>query len=145
MIRFKAVKVRSGDPPPCGRTSTSDVHCSSQDVIVSASSVPAAREKALRDLADLHGEMVLLIHWSMLNYAAVCKILKKHDKRTGMLLRSVRPSHRALFCHAGDTNLASRFLTRGPHQSPLLPSFPSSPICRACFTSPSSRPSTWTG
>ena len=49
----------------------------------------AAREKALRDLADLHGEMVLLIHWSMLNYAAVCKILKKHDKRTGLFLRAV--------------------------------------------------------
>ncbi|KAK9814479.1 hypothetical protein WJX72_006578 [[Myrmecia] bisecta] len=37
---------------------------------------------------DLHGEMVLLLHWSLLNYAAVVKILKKHDKRTGVLLRA---------------------------------------------------------
>lgn len=26
------------------------------------------------------GEMVLLLHWSMLNYAAVVKILKKHGE-----------------------------------------------------------------
>uniref|UniRef100_A0A7S0V5U9 SPX domain-containing protein n=1 Tax=Polytomella parva TaxID=51329 RepID=A0A7S0V5U9_9CHLO len=39
-------------------------------------------------LIDFHGEMVLLLHWSLLNYAAVVKILKKHDKRTGVLLRS---------------------------------------------------------
>jgi hypothetical protein len=26
------------------------------------------------------GEMVLLLHWSLLNYAAVVKILKKHGK-----------------------------------------------------------------
>jgi len=28
------------------------------------------------------------MHWSLLNYAAVAKILKKHDKRTGLLLRA---------------------------------------------------------
>ncbi len=26
------------------------------------------------------GEMVLLLHWSLLNYAAVVKILKKHGE-----------------------------------------------------------------
>jgi len=30
----------------------------------------------------------MLMHWSLLNYAAVAKILKKHDKRTGLLLRA---------------------------------------------------------
>eukprot|EP00879_Flechtneria_rotunda_P022352 GHRR01023583.1.p1 GENE.GHRR01023583.1~~GHRR01023583.1.p1 ORF type:complete len:199 (+),score=78.09 GHRR01023583.1:395-991(+) len=30
------------------------------------------------ELVDFHGEMVLLLHWSLLNYAAVVKILKKH-------------------------------------------------------------------
>eukprot|EP00232_Nephroselmis_pyriformis_P016917 CAMPEP_0182882336 /NCGR_PEP_ID=MMETSP0034_2-20130328/17721_1 /TAXON_ID=156128 /ORGANISM="Nephroselmis pyriformis, Strain CCMP717" /LENGTH=212 /DNA_ID=CAMNT_0025015427 /DNA_START=367 /DNA_END=1001 /DNA_ORIENTATION=- len=35
-----------------------------------------------------HGEMVLLLNWSYLNYAALVKILKKHDKVTGLLLRS---------------------------------------------------------
>lgn len=40
------------------------------------------------ELVDFHGEVVLLLHWSLLNYAAVVKILKKHDKRTGLLLRA---------------------------------------------------------
>ena len=29
---------------------------------------------------DLHGELVLLLHWSIVNYAGILKILKKHDK-----------------------------------------------------------------
>jgi hypothetical protein len=32
--------------------------------------------------------MVLVMNWSYLNYAACQKILKKHDKVTGLLLRS---------------------------------------------------------
>jgi hypothetical protein len=32
----------------------------------------------------LTGSCILLLHWSLLNYAAVAKILKKHDKLTGM-------------------------------------------------------------
>ena len=32
--------------------------------------------------------MVLLLHWSSLNYVGITKILKKHDKCTGLLLRS---------------------------------------------------------
>ncbi|KAK9842271.1 hypothetical protein WJX81_003901 [Elliptochloris bilobata] len=49
----------------------------------------AERQAALRSLLiDLHGEMVLLLHWSMLNYAAVVKILKKHDKHSSVLLRT---------------------------------------------------------
>lgn len=34
-------------------------------------------------LVDFHGEMVLLLHWSLLNYAAVVKILKKHGEQRG--------------------------------------------------------------
>ena len=33
--------------------------------------------------ADLHGELVLLLHWSVMNYAGTLKILKKHDKLLG--------------------------------------------------------------
>ncbi|QDZ20403.1 SPX domain-containing protein [Chloropicon primus] len=36
----------------------------------------------------LHGEIVLLLHWCELNYIGLVKILKKHDKKTGLLLRS---------------------------------------------------------
>ncbi|KAG2440853.1 hypothetical protein HXX76_003707 [Chlamydomonas incerta] len=50
---------------------------------------PAAALQAVKSrLVQFHGEMVLLLHWSLLNYAAVVKILKKHDKRTGVLLRA---------------------------------------------------------
>ncbi|GMH34100.1 hypothetical protein BSKO_01934 [Bryopsis sp. KO-2023] len=37
---------------------------------------------------DFHGEIVLLLHWGLLNYAAVTKILKKHDKQTHLPLRA---------------------------------------------------------
>ena len=33
----------------------------------------------------LHGQLVLLFHWSMLNYAALVKILKKHGAPVGLL------------------------------------------------------------
>mmetsp|Transcript_37329 Transcript_37329/g.83055 ORF Transcript_37329/g.83055 Transcript_37329/m.83055 type:complete len:323 (+) Transcript_37329:409-1377(+) len=39
-------------------------------------------------LVHFHGEMVLMLHWSLINYSAIVKILKKHDKRTGVLLRA---------------------------------------------------------
>mmetsp|Transcript_8693 Transcript_8693/g.22438 ORF Transcript_8693/g.22438 Transcript_8693/m.22438 type:complete len:304 (+) Transcript_8693:266-1177(+) len=42
----------------------------------------------IQNALDLHGEMVLLLHWCELNYTAVVKILKKHDKKTSLLLRS---------------------------------------------------------
>jgi len=38
-------------------------------------------------LAKFHGELVLLEHWCSLNYAALVKILKKHDKRSCLSLR----------------------------------------------------------
>ena len=41
-----------------------------------------------RALADFHGELVLMEHWVSLNYTALVKILKKHDKRSNLSLRS---------------------------------------------------------
>lgn len=40
---------------------------------------------------DFHGEMVLLLHWSLVNYAGVAKILKKHDKLLGTVGRPLHP------------------------------------------------------
>lgn len=40
-----------------------------------------------KDIVDLHGEMVLLVNYSSVNYTGLAKILKKYDKRTGKLLR----------------------------------------------------------
>ena len=39
-----------------------------------------AHRRARKALADLHGELVLTEHWVSLNYTALAKILKKHDK-----------------------------------------------------------------
>lgn len=41
-----------------------------------------------RAFADFHGELVLMEHWTSLNYTALVKILKKHDKRSSLRLRS---------------------------------------------------------
>ncbi|XP_060208480.1 SPX domain-containing protein 3-like [Lycium barbarum] len=43
--------------------------------------------KIKQDIVDFHGEMVLLINYSNINYTGLAKILKKYDKRTGGLLR----------------------------------------------------------
>ncbi|KAJ8447318.1 hypothetical protein Cgig2_013095 [Carnegiea gigantea] len=39
------------------------------------------------DIVNFHGEMVLLINYSNINYIGLAKILKKYDKRTGGVLR----------------------------------------------------------
>jgi hypothetical protein len=44
--------------------------------------------RILRAFADFHGELVLMEHWVSLNYTALVKILKKHDKRSSLSLRS---------------------------------------------------------
>lgn len=43
--------------------------------------------KIRKDIVDFHGEMVLLMNYSNVNYTGLAKILKKYDKRTGGLLR----------------------------------------------------------
>ncbi|PWA55609.1 SPX domain-containing protein [Artemisia annua] len=43
--------------------------------------------KVGRELVDLHGEIVLLLNYSALNYTGLVKILKKHDKLSGALIR----------------------------------------------------------
>lgn len=40
-----------------------------------------------REIVDFHGEMVLLVNYSTLNYTGLVKIVKKYDKRTGAFLR----------------------------------------------------------
>jgi len=44
--------------------------------------------KICQAIADFHGELVLMEHWVGLNYTALVKILKKHDKRSNLSLRS---------------------------------------------------------
>ncbi|KAJ0111216.1 hypothetical protein Patl1_00192 [Pistacia atlantica] len=43
--------------------------------------------KTRKEIVNFHGEMVLLVNYSNINYTGLAKILKKYDKRTGGLLR----------------------------------------------------------
>lgn len=54
---------------------------------VSESSLDEEMINIRKDIVNFHGEMVLLENYSSLNYTGLVKILKKHDKRTGALLR----------------------------------------------------------
>lgn len=49
---------------------------------------PSEQMESLRkEIVNFHGEMVLLMNYSNINYTGLAKILKKYDKRTGGLLR----------------------------------------------------------
>jgi SPX domain protein involved in polyphosphate accumulation len=59
-----------------------------QERIQRASSASDAASEATmariqREVVDFHGEMVLLLNYSSVNYTGLAKILKKFDKRTG--------------------------------------------------------------
>ncbi|CAN7008058.1 hypothetical protein IGI04_010834 [Brassica rapa subsp. trilocularis] len=41
-----------------------------------------------KDIVNFHGEMVLLVSYSNINYTGLAKILKKYDRRSGGALRS---------------------------------------------------------
>ncbi|KAL2234033.1 SPX domain-containing protein 3-like [Sesamum indicum] len=43
--------------------------------------------KIRKEIVNFHGEMVLLVNYSNINYTGLAKILKKFDKRTGGVLR----------------------------------------------------------
>ncbi|KAL0464620.1 UNVERIFIED_CONTAM: SPX domain-containing protein 3 [Sesamum latifolium] len=43
--------------------------------------------KIRKAMVNFHGEMVLLVNYSNINYTGLAKILKKYDKRTGGVLR----------------------------------------------------------
>ena len=47
-----------------------------------------ATGKVFKSYVDFHGKMLLLVHWSILAYTGLVKILKKHHKRTGLLVRA---------------------------------------------------------
>ena len=38
----------------------------------------------MQSFVDFHGQTLMLVHWSILAYTSVLKILKKHHKRTGL-------------------------------------------------------------
>ncbi|KQK15263.1 SPX domain-containing protein 6 [Brachypodium distachyon] len=64
-------------------------HRELQEAIRRAVEREAAAEVAAirREMVNFHGEMVLLLNYSSVNYIGLAKILKKYDKRTGAALR----------------------------------------------------------
>ncbi|KAL6878465.1 hypothetical protein ACP4OV_012635 [Aristida adscensionis] len=58
-----------------------------QRAAVQAAAAEAEVARIRREVVDFHGEMVLLLNYSSINYTGLAKILKKYDKRTGGLLR----------------------------------------------------------
>lgn len=48
----------------------------------------AAKTEAHRAFVDFHGDLLMLLHWSILAYTSLVKILKKHRKRTGAPLHA---------------------------------------------------------
>ena len=78
------------------------VHCSlfldkEEDNVIRLSSLEddaAAAETAeqvhavYKRFVNFHGELLLMVHWSILAYTGLVKILKKHHKRTGLLVRA---------------------------------------------------------
>lgn len=46
------------------------------------------RQQIYQTLVNFHGQALLLMHYSILAYTAIVKLLKKHHKRTGILLQA---------------------------------------------------------
>jgi len=53
------------------------------DAAEGSASAPETMARIQREVVDFHGEMVLLLNYSSVNYTGLAKILKKFDKRTG--------------------------------------------------------------
>eukprot|EP00878_Enallax_costatus_P041728 GHUV01048596.1.p1 GENE.GHUV01048596.1~~GHUV01048596.1.p1 ORF type:complete len:199 (+),score=41.81 GHUV01048596.1:355-951(+) len=55
---------------------------------LAAATTPEQLNNLHKQFVDFHGEVLLLVHWSILAYTATVKILKKHHKRTGLLVKA---------------------------------------------------------
>lgn len=78
VIRLQELKER------CEKLKEKSSRSTAQD---SESSLNEEMINIRKEIVNFHGEMVLLVNYSSLNYTGLVKILKKHDKRTGALLR----------------------------------------------------------
>jgi len=65
----------------------------------------------MQKLVDFHGDLVLTLHWSLINFSALSKILKKHDKRTGVKIRAPYLTS-VLQQPFNSTNIMSRLVKR---------------------------------
>lgn len=78
-------------------------------------------------LVNFHGELVMILHWSLINYSAIVKILKKHDKRSGVLLRAPYLAN-VLMQPFSSTNVMSRLVKRAEELVASADQFPPKPV-----------------
>lgn len=64
------------------------IQLSSLEDEAAAAQSPEQLHAVYKRLVNFHGELLLMVHWSILAYTGLVKILKKHHKRTGLLVRA---------------------------------------------------------
>lgn len=67
---------------------TSVIRIERLEAALAAATTPQQLSELHKQFVDFHGEVLLLVHWSILAYTATVKILKKHHKRTGLLVQA---------------------------------------------------------
>ena len=64
------------------------IQLSSLEDAAAAAETPEQLHAVYKRFVNFHGELLLMVHWSILAYTGLVKILKKHHKRTGLLVRA---------------------------------------------------------
>ncbi|KAL0025330.1 hypothetical protein WJX79_007202 [Trebouxia sp. C0005] len=64
------------------------IRLSSLEDDAAAAATPEQVHAVYKRFVNFHGELLLMVHWSILAYTGLVKILKKHHKRTGLLVRA---------------------------------------------------------
>lgn len=64
------------------------IRLSSLEDDAAAAESPEQVHAVYKRFVNFHGELLLMVHWSILAYTGLVKILKKHHKRTGLLVRA---------------------------------------------------------
>lgn len=64
------------------------IRLSSLEDDAAAAQTPEQVHAVYTRFVNFHGELLLMVHWSILAYTGLVKILKKHHKRTGLLVRA---------------------------------------------------------
>ena len=64
------------------------IRLSSLEDDAAAAGTPEQVHAVYKRFVNFHGELLLMVHWSILAYTGLVKILKKHHKRTGLLVRA---------------------------------------------------------
>lgn len=86
----------------------------------------------LQLLVNFHGDAVMLLNWSHVNFSAVVKTLKKFDKRTGSCLRT--PLMQQALCQVRWMVCHTWHACHACHMSTALRPYARVAACCACTT-----------